>query len=364
MVINEGEHLRPRKNDEAADVSRELRRTQEALAEERKGKAKLAAELEAVQADRATGMAVDAGGDSDRGDVREDISKLRRAMASNEENIENSAGSVKDILVAALEQQKIELLRLQGKQVEGRSIAENLRITEANISRRERALGRIKEDGLELQDRIVDLHAKMAKLQADFTIKSDELVRDKADKARLLARQASEAAASLPPAAPVQHAVAAAVPPTAEVLFNSVASLPGFCDQHLQVLRGLWEALQLQAQPVPAAAVRVPTSPVLEPAATPVLAAPPPAGEGTAPAADTLAAADLPAHGEPAGTEPTPPAGQPTPQGPAPMLVGDSEAEGVTDSQGEAAAQAATAAGTWMAALDEERAAKKGRNKF
>ena len=205
----------------------------------------------------------------------------------------------------------------------------------------------------------------MAKLQADFTAKSDELERDKADRARLLARQASEAAAAASlPAVIGQPSFAAPVPPAAEVLFNSVASLPGFGDQHLQALRGIWEALQLQVQPVLAASVLVPTSPVLEPAATPVLAAELPAAEGTAPAAGSAPAADMLAETQPAATEPTPPAGQPTPQAPGPMLVGESVAAGITDSQDEVAAKAAQAAGSWKAALDEQRAAKKGRTSF
>ena len=294
---------------------------------------------------------------------------MRQNIAGTEDGIKNSSGSIKQSLTAVLTMQKNELQRLLGMQVEGRSIGENLRITDANIIRRERALGKIKDEGLELQDRINDLHTRMAELQADFLAKSDELARDKEDKARLLARQASEAAAGLP-AATAQPAPAAAVPPTAEVLLNSVASLPGFGELQLQALRGIWEscgiaaAVQQQAQQVPAALVQVPTSPVLAPTPTPVLGTEAPAAEDPAPNEGDGPAGELSVATQPPATEATPPPGQPTPQAPVPMLVGESIAAGVTDSQDEAAAKAAQAAGTWKAALDEERAAKKGRKVF
>ena len=288
-------------------------------------------------------------------------------MASTEDSLKHSTSdTVKQILTAACEEQKAELLRLQGLQVEGRTVGENLRITEANILRREKALGKIKEEGLSLQDRITELHAKMAALQSDFITKSGELARDKEDKARLLARQASEAAAGLPAAAP-QPAVAAAVPPTAEALFATFASLPNFGEVQRQALLGIFESLQVRVQPVPAEAVRVPGSPLLEPAAAPVVEVELPATEGVAPTiaptvgdgtAEAPPAATAPAATQP---EPTPPAGQPTPQGPEPRRVGEGEAEGIPDTQIATAAKAACAAGAWMAALDEERAAKKGR---
>ena len=380
MQDNALEHLRPRKNGEKPDdkIRKENERLKEQLAKERKDKAKLVADAEASQAAAREGsMEVDADVASARGDVREEIRKLRHNMANTEENIKSSNGTIKLLFNEALAKQNIELQRLLGLQVEGRSIGENLRITDANIIRRERALGKIKDEGLELQDRINGLHTRMAELQTDFIAKSDELARDRADKARLLARQATEAAANLPAAA-VQPAPAAAVPPTAEDLFNCVASLPGFGELQLQALRGIYAscgitaAPQQQVQQVPAASVQVSNSPVLAPAPapTPVPRAEPPAAEGIAPAStvpDTVPnvgddlAGELEGALQPAATEATPPAGQPTPQAPVPMLVGESIATGVTDSQDEAAAKAAQAAGSWAAALDEERAAKKGR---
>ena len=164
--------------------------------------------------------------------------------------------ATKEILAATLAEQQAILHGLQGKQVEGRTLEENLRITEGNIARRERAVARIREEGIELQDQLVVLQAKMAKLQSEFTTKFAELERDKADRARLLARKASEAAAGLP-AETGQPAVPAPVAPTAQGLFNAVAALPGFGDPHLQALRGIWEALQLQMQPLPAVAVLI-----------------------------------------------------------------------------------------------------------
>ena len=206
----------------------------------------------------------------------------------------------------------------------------------------------------------------MAGLQSDFITKSAELDRDKEDKARLLARQAAEAAAVLPAPAP-QPAVAAAVPPTAEALFATFASLPNFGEVQHQALLSIFESLQVRVQPVPAEAVRVPGSPLLEPAAAPVVEGELPATGGVAPTfAPTVG--DGTAEGPPAATapaatqpEPTPPAGQPTPQGPEPRRVGEGEAAGIPDTQIASAAKAAHAAGAWMAALDEERAAKKGR---
>ena len=173
----------------------------------------------------------------------------------------------------------------------------------------------------------------------------------------MLARKATEAAAGLPAGA-AQPAAPAPEAPTPQGLFNAVASLPGFSDAHLQMLCGIWEALQLQ--PRPAVAVQVPTSPVLSPGTAPALVADvPPAGEG------------VPAAGDGAAN-----AAPPAPEAPALSLVGEDAAAGLEERLQAAPAEdtpapmetttAASGSGAngFLAALDEERAAKKGRKKL
>ena len=325
--------------------------------------AKQTEEIEAAAA--AGGMEVDAG--DGREDVRAALGKQRIAVLDLERVYKNCPSPP---LAAALADARASQQVLQGKLVDGRTLEENLRVVGLNVARREKAATRIKEDSVELQDQIGKLQAKMDALQAEYTAKVAELERDKAERARLLARQATEAAASLPAVAAPPAAPAAAAPTAPQALFNAVAALPGFSEAHLQVLRGIWDTLPLQ--PRPPAEMPVPTSPVLAAAVPPAAVVAEAPANVEVPAAIT---ADGGPAGEAAGTgaavaaAPTPAATTGVVEGGAAAAVVDdllAEAmdDGVPTPTPTAAAPSGGGANTWLAALDEERAAKTRRKKM
>ena len=104
-------------------------------------------ELEAATAKG--GMEVDEG--DGREDVREALGK-QRAAVSDLEKVYKTCPSPP--LAAALTDARASFTALQVKLVEGRSLEENLRVVGLNVGRREKAVARIKEDGLLLQDKI------------------------------------------------------------------------------------------------------------------------------------------------------------------------------------------------------------------
>ena len=311
--------------------------------------AALAASVEA-----AGSMEVDSGAERDK--AREELGKQREIVALAEKFHKLSPTTT---TAAALAEAQASLQVLQGKVVEGRSLDENLRITDLNILRREKAVARITEEGSELQERIGEMQAKMAKLQAEYVAKQSELDRDKADRARLLKQKASEAAAAatLPAeaAATGAPAVVVTLPPSPQLLFDAVAALPGFDAADLQAMRGIWDKLRLQALPA------VPSSPTL------TASAPPAAGAGPVepPAGEIALAADGGSQGGVA-TAVVPPAPNPAGDG----AAAGSEGPGLS-AQGTAAIADATMDASenggkckgFLEAIAEQRAAKKGRTK-
>ena len=332
---------------QAERLEREVARKDKESAQKDAALAKQNEEIEAAVAKG--GMDVDAG--DGREDVREALAKQRTAVSDLERVYKNCPSP---LLASALDDARASFTALQGKLVSGRTLEENLRVVGLNVARREKAVARIKEDGLELQDQIGKLQAKMDTLQAEYLAKAAELERDKAERARLLARQATEAAAALPAAAGPTAAPEAAAPASPQALFNAMAALPGINEAHMQVLRGFWDSLVLP--PRPPAEMPVPTSPVL------AAATPPAAVVAGAPANGEVPAA-ITADEGPAGEAPVPEAAVAAAPAPA-------EAEGVDDLLAEAmddglptptppvSAPSGSGSNSWLEALDEERAAK------
>ena len=331
-------------NAEANKLRAQVDRLEKEVAKKDNELSKQSAEIEAVAA--AGGMEVD--GDDGREGVRVALGKQREAVVDLERIYKKCPSPP---LATALADARASQQALQVKLVEGRTLEENLRIVGLNINRREKAVAKIKEDGVELQDQLGSLQAKMDKLQAEYTAKHAELEHDKADRARLLARQATEAAAALPADAAPPAAPAAGAPTTPQGLFNAVAALPGFSEAQLLVLRGIWDSLLLQ--PRPPGETPVPPSPVLAPAAAPgVVATVPPAVEG-APAAEVAIVA---------ATAPEAPAGAVEGEGAAAGVVDERLADAMDDGgptpRARASAPSASNGNTWLVALDEQRAAK------